>query len=771
MKKKSVTLSIAANELRLIFSTPVAWVMLTVFTVICGMSFSDLMRLHAEAFAAGRHISFLTQSIFTADNSGLFTEVKAYLYLFIPLVSMGMISRDLGSGSVKLLYSSPVSDFQMVAGKFLAMAGYGLSMMAVLAVFVCYGCYAIVNPDVPLLLCGMLGLFLLICTYSAIGIFMSSITSYQVVAALATFALLALLSKMKDFGQDTPWVRDLTWWLSIDGRCETFIYGLICSEDLIYFVAVTVFFLSLTILRISNKRRSRKAAFRALSYAGTVTLLVVVGFVSSRPALMGFLDVTETKSQTITIPSQEVINSVKGPVEITTYANILDEEGFYLGIPSMMNYDKNYLMPYIRFKPDIRLKTVYYWADAGSKAAGRRFPGLSNEQKAERIADVYEIDFDRFLSPEQIAAKADLSGEGYKTVRQIKLSDGRSTFLRYFDDTQRQPGEKEITAAFKRLVDGSVPVGFLTGHGERNIHTEGDADYYAFAARRSFRHSLLNNGFDAVDISLKDGRAIPDSIKILVIADPREKISGRELSEIERYIERGGNLILAAEPSRQASANAVAGLFGARFLDGRLAVPPGDSRQDLILADAAKAAFDKMPALSQMRNHGYKITMPGAVGINTSGVSGFDVTNMLLSARSSWNEFQTRDFVNEVAVLDPSLGEKEGTRAVAVMLTRDLDEDKTQKILLLGDADCFSNAELTRDRYAVASGNFTLLYQVFRWLSDDTYPIDTPRAPGSDRSLRVGIEQMAVLKWMLAVILPLLMLITSLLIIVRRKTK
>ena len=79
------------------------------------------------------------------------------------------------------------------------------------------------SPDVPLLLCGMLGLFFLLCTYSAIGIFMSSLTSYQVVAALATFALLAVLSKMRDVGQDTPWIRDLTWWLSIDGRCETFI--------------------------------------------------------------------------------------------------------------------------------------------------------------------------------------------------------------------------------------------------------------------------------------------------------------------------------------------------------------------------------------------------------------------------------------------------------------------------------------------------------------------------------------------------------------------
>ena len=156
------------------------------------------------------------------------------------------------------------------------------------------------------------------------------------------------------------------------------------------------------------------------------------------------------------------------------------------------------------------------------------------------------MDFDHFLSPQQITRLVDLSGEGYKTVRQIRLADGRTTFLRYFDDSQRQPGEKEITAAFKRLVWGSVPVGFLTGHGERDIRRDGDADYNAFAASRSFRHSLMNNGFDAVNISLDGGRTIPDSIRILIIADPRERMSEEEVAEIRRYIDRGGNLILAA---------------------------------------------------------------------------------------------------------------------------------------------------------------------------------------------------------------------------------
>ena len=770
-KQKSVIFSIAANELKMIFTTPVAWIMLSAFAVLCGVFFSDVFKMYAQASESGSHLSFITEGVFSSDYLGLFNKVQTYIFMFIPLVSMGIMSRDMGTGSMKLLESSPVSEIQTVIGKYLSLVCYGLAMMAVVGIYAAYGCYAIVNPDIPLILTGMLGLFLLICTYSAIGLFMSSLTSYQVVSAISTFTVLAVLSAIGNFGQDIPLVRDITWWLSVSGRCEEFISGLICSEDVIYFLMLTVFFLALTVIRLSNRRKSRSIPVRCSLYAGTVLCLVFLGFLSSQPQLMSFYDSTQTKKRTITVPSQEVMNRVKGPVKITTYTNILDEEGFYLGIPSRYNVDKEYLKPFIRFKPDIRLDYEYYWADAGSASVRRRFPDLDDRQRADRIADVYDMDIDMFKTPSQISEIIDLSGEGYRLVRQIKLEDGRSTFLRIFDDSQRLPGEKEITAAFKRLVDGAVGVGFLCGHGERDINKEGDSDYYAFANAKRFRHSLLNNGFDAVSVSLSDGKSIPDSLNILVIADPRMSFSDKELEQIEEYIDRGGNLILAAEPVRQKYANEVASLFGARFLDGRIVVPVSDSQQNLILSDVALSGLDIMPELSALRRAGYKITMPNAVGINTENVKNYTAVNLLLSAANGWNEFQTVDFANDVATMDSDRNEKVGSRSVASVLTRELENGRQQRILLLGDADCFSNSELMRERYAVASGNFTFLYQVFKWMSYGEYPIDTPRPHGKDNAIRIGVNQAEVLKWVLCAVLPLIMLLASLMIVVRRKSR
>ncbi len=769
--KKPVTLSIAATELKLIFSTPVAWVMLIVFTVLCGMSFTDVLKLYAQANEAGSQLSFLTEDIFASDGFGLFTSVQSYLFLFIPLVSMGIVSRDLGGGTVRLLYSSPISDLQIVAGKFLALAGYGLSLMAVVSIFVCYGCHVIVNPDVPMALTGMLGLYLLLCTYSAVGLFMSSLTSYQVVAALATFAALAVLSMIGDVGQDIPWMRDVTWWLSASGRCEDFVYGLVCSENVVYFISLIVFFLALAVLRISGKRRSRSWGGRILSYLGATAVLVLVSVVSSSPKFMAYYDATETKRQTITEPSQEVMKRVQGPVELTTYVNILDEEGFYLGVPSRFNNDKAYIRHYLRFKPDIKLKYVYYWADAGSAAVKRRFPDLSDEERADRIADIYEVDFNMFLNPSEIAKTIDLSGEEFKLVKRIKLADGRTTFLRVFDDSQRLPEEKEITAAFKRLLDGSVPVGFLSGHGERDIDRIGDDGYYTFANAKRFRHSLLNNGFDAVKITLDEGKAIPDSIGILVIADPREEFTSGELAEIRRYVDSGRNLILAAEPGRQRYANQVADILGVRFSEGRIAVPKGDNPQNLVLADVAGPLLSEMPALNEISKDGYKITMPNAVGINADNVTDFEYRELLLSPEGGWNELQTMDFVNTEAAPDSLSGESVGPKVVSAMLERKREGTDEQRILLIGDADCFCNAELTRDRYAVSSGNFTFLYQLFRWMSYGEYPVSTPRPLGSDNEVCIGVDDVPVMKWSFVAVLPLLMLLCSIMIIVRRKSK
>ncbi len=107
---------------------------------------------------------------------------------------MGLISPETASGSIKLAYSSPVTSGQIVLGKYLAAIGFGCCLMLVPIASAIYGSLVIPSFDWAPVLVALLGLYLLICAYCAIGLFMSSLTTYQVVAAVGTLIVLAILN-------------------------------------------------------------------------------------------------------------------------------------------------------------------------------------------------------------------------------------------------------------------------------------------------------------------------------------------------------------------------------------------------------------------------------------------------------------------------------------------------------------------------------------------------------------------------------------------------
>ena len=85
----------------------------------------------------------------------------------------------------------------------------------------------------PLLLSAALGFYLLTCAYTAIGLFMSSLTSYQIISAIGTFAVIFILSRIGGLWQKIDFVRDLTYFLYLSGRTAKMLTGLIASKDLI----------------------------------------------------------------------------------------------------------------------------------------------------------------------------------------------------------------------------------------------------------------------------------------------------------------------------------------------------------------------------------------------------------------------------------------------------------------------------------------------------------------------------------------------------------
>ena len=132
-----VIYKIAKRELQMLFYSPIAWLLLLCFAIQTGIIFYELFgSLVRDANEYG-HAWRASKTLFAFGDQGegLWIQVQSFLYFYIPLLTMGMVSKDLSSGSIKLLYSSPISSLQIILGKYLCMVFYALILMAILSIY------------------------------------------------------------------------------------------------------------------------------------------------------------------------------------------------------------------------------------------------------------------------------------------------------------------------------------------------------------------------------------------------------------------------------------------------------------------------------------------------------------------------------------------------------------------------------------------------------------------------------------------------------------
>ena len=347
-----------------------------------------------------------------------------------------------------------------------------------------------------------------------------------------------------------------------------------------------------------------------------------------------------------------------------------------------------------------------------------------------------DLDFDMFLSPEEIDQLVDLRAEGYRFVRVLERENGQKTILRLYNDMMKHPSETEITTALKHFLVPAPRIAFLTGHGERSVNSSGDRYYYTFAKSIYFRQSLINQGFDAFELSIKE-HEIPEDVNILVIADMRTPLSPEEMEKLKHYIERGGNLFILGEPNRQEAMNPILGEFGVKLMPGTLVQQNPDYLPSIITAQLTDQAAAQSLSYAQLKGWGGTIVMPDASPLQYETNKGYSIKPIAVTRpRGSWNELETTDFLDGKLSLNEAIGEKEQSYPVVLSLTR-ANGSKEQRIVITGDADCISNAELANGRNGMFAINFNFISETFKWLSYGEFPIDTSRPQAIDNGLRV----------------------------------
>lgn len=239
--------TIAAKELRSYLVSPVAWVVATVFLLATGLLFYNIMAWYSlqslqltQMPEAASQIN-INRMVFAP----MFQNVAVTLLLLVPLVTMRLLAEEKRNRTMQLLLTSPVRLGEIVAGKFAA-ATVLLSAILLLTLYmpVMVGAYG--TLDWGPILTAYLGLILLISSFAAIGLFTSSLTESQIVAAVLTFGILLVFWILGWGSQQGGVVGALCEHLSIVTHLDGFLQGTVELKSVVYYLSVTAFGLFLT---------------------------------------------------------------------------------------------------------------------------------------------------------------------------------------------------------------------------------------------------------------------------------------------------------------------------------------------------------------------------------------------------------------------------------------------------------------------------------------------------------------------------------------------
>jgi ABC-2 type transport system permease protein len=775
---------IARAELRNLFYSPVAWFLGIAFLVQCAYFYTDAIGGLAKTQESliknskgfeGFGMS-LTRVVFL-NNDGIFTNVMNNLYLFLPLLTMGVISREINNGTIRLLNSSPIKTRHIVLGKYFAIMLYNLLLLGIVGIFMVAGLVSISHVDTGLVLSALLGFYLLTCAFSAIGIYMSSLTNYQIVSAIATFLVFFVLTRISSLWQQYDFVRDLTYFLSMNGRTNKMVAGLITTRDVIYFLLIIGMFLSFTLFRVKGSMESIPWYKKAGRYMIVIIVVLGLGYISSLPAFIGYWDTTRNNVNTIHPNTQNVIEGFeKGePLEVVLYSNILHRQSYNRGgkVEKRNEYKWDLWERYLRFKPDIKFSYVnYYDIQDGDSSIFKYYPNKTLEEIAMLVADGLDANLSKFKKPREIRKEIDLKPENLRMVMQLKYK-GRTTFLRTFDDLQFWPDEMQVSAAFKRLQQAAIPkVLFTSGNLERNVYKTGEREYNKYSMNISTRKALVNLGFD-VDSINPDTQDIPADIAVLVVADPKTTLSAAKQQKIEQYIAKGGNAYFLGEPGKQPMLNPLLANLGVQLSNGTLVeitknemphmLRPFMTKEAAVLSD--QFYHDRQSqAEKKVRERPFHL-MPGAAEVAVmDSVKDFKRLTILATDRR-------RKAFNKMGILvtdsvPPLFNPMEGdiykpSFATLVGLSRTVN-NKEQRVVVSGDADYMSN---------LRSGGGNLSLAVYSWLADNRFPVYTPEAIPIDTRLNISDAASKWQKIFFVWVLPAFLILLGTVMLIRRKRK
>ena len=248
---------ICRKEMRSYFASPIAYLLLTMFAFIFGWFFWNILGYFVSmGVASMQRGQMMPMNINEEVIRPLLANVGVIGLFFIPLITMRLFAEEKRTGTLELLVTSPITDMEVILGKWLAaMLLYGCMLLVTALNFAFLFKYG--HPDWKPLVIGYLGLYLQAGALLAVGTFISTLTKNQIIAGAVTFAvclMLWVLEWVSGGGFETAkWAQVLSY-MSVINHYESFAKGMLSSKDAIYYVSLIFFGLFLTARSMESLR-------------------------------------------------------------------------------------------------------------------------------------------------------------------------------------------------------------------------------------------------------------------------------------------------------------------------------------------------------------------------------------------------------------------------------------------------------------------------------------------------------------------------------------
>jgi ABC-2 type transport system permease protein len=467
-----------------------------------------------------------------ATLEGLFL-LAPWLYLFlVPAITMRLFADEKRTGTIELLLTHPISDFQLVLAKF--SAGLVLVIFSLIPTLLYFlSIYWLGNPvgsiDVGATWGSYIGLFMLAAIYVSIGVFASSITDNQIVSFILAMGISFIFYLGLDFAASSgiPYViEQILSYFSINNHYLSISRGVVDMRDMVYFLGMALLFLYTTALLLRKKNlRTGKTKIRVAIFFVSI---FAVFFISTN--FLFRADLTSDKRYSLSDVSKEIASNLDEIIEIELFL----EGELEPGLQKLQQevFEKIAVLNAYSPKP-IRLKIIDPYRFGSTKKA-QEFQDRLIEKGVQPIS--FNRKTDQGISTRYIFPGALIAiGQKQVAVNFLKNNPDFSYEINFKHSIESV--EFELINAFQKLGrDKKSTVAFLEGHGEFNQYEVLDIT------------NALSGDFDVKRISAQKLGTNDQSPDILIVAGPKEPFPEKDKFAIDQYVMRGGKVLWLIDP-------------------------------------------------------------------------------------------------------------------------------------------------------------------------------------------------------------------------------